>query len=172
MWNMLGAEDASAYKTSVDLTYTSGSASIAITSTVAPQAIYQLEDISTVTSPLPYDWMDSLDLNKFPLRRGWTLMGDNIAIRPIPSADLPIRVWYLLPPIRTGDSNSTSTDQIPMIINHEELIILGAAIRLQETDTEVPQDRRTRYDSLTEDFLKSASRYRGPTYVRQTRIFR
>lgn len=62
--------------------------------------------------------------------------------------------------------------QMPLAVQNEELITLGASIRLQETDQEVPAGRPERYAELWLRFLAGASRYRGPKHIRNNRRFR
>lgn len=182
MYVELSNNDPSAYMTSADLTYTGNALSIALPSGIEAHSIYKIEDVTDGDNPIYLSYRNPIEINRFDDQNGWTFYGPatdssgtatngiaSIALRPVPTSNKTLRIYCLATFIPL--SNATpSTDQHAFPINHEELIVIGASIRLQEVDNEIPPTRMARYTMLWEQFQKAASRYTGPIYVRDTRI--
>lgn len=164
------SEDPSGFLTSDDLTYTASATSVALTAGREAHQIYRVEDVTTSSDPVLLDYLNPLDAEKFSDSYGWTLKGNAIVLVPVPTSNKTLRIWSLKPFVPVTGAATPTTDQHSLSINHEELITLGAAIRLQEIDDEVPPTRLLRYEQLWQQYLKTIDRYRGPTYVRNSRI--
>lgn len=182
MSNQLNVRDAASSLTSLNISYTADATSVALTSPANVQPIYRVEDItSSTTRPTPLDRTSNFAMEQhgqigdqaFSSRYVWALEGGNIAVRPIPTKALTLRVWYLQGPyaipVATDGTPADATDQHPMPVGNEELITLGAAIRLQETDAEIPPVRVARYGDLWLRFLATSKRFLGPKFVRRNR---
>lgn len=170
-------EDAGPFLEEENLTYTANARLVSLTGARIGSAIYKVEDIDNVLAPEFIDYVDALDLDKDDFQNGWTFIGNQIALRPIPTAAKTLRISYLRYYIPISGSAAPSTDQHSMSVNHEEVIVIGAAIRLQEIDDEVPPMRYRRYygdastPGLWKKFLVYALKFRGPAYIRDTRDF-
>lgn len=158
--------------TSTTLSYTAAADSVALPTGPDTNPIYMVEDYTTATNPIRLDYISPLEIQGYdndPAQRavpgaGWSRLGANIAIRPNGAAKT-LRIWYLKnPPHLSG-----STDQHYFPVFHEELLSLGAAIRLQEVDDEIPPIRLERYAELTARFMRSKRKNKGPQYVRRNR---
>lgn len=97
-------------------------------------SIYKVEDFSNTSAPIYYPYRSLLNFNRFTDEFGWTLIGNSIALSPKPTSAKTLRIYSLAPFVPVSGSADTDTDQHALSINHEELICLGAAIRLQEVD--------------------------------------
>lgn len=182
MASELGLHSQGSFIESASLTY-SGS-STALPAGPATQPILFVEDI-TSGNAVRLEQISVLDTDKLAddqsfafgaATYAWHLLGDSIAIRPEPGSTLSLRVWYFREPyVFNLDSNGdevTATDQQPFPVQHEELLVLGAAIRLQEVDEEIPGGRMQRYDDLWFRFVQTSARARGVQYVRSNRRLR
>lgn len=131
--------------------------------------IYRVEDITVSGFPAHLDFLNPMDAQEFGDAYGWTFEGDRIVLVPEPTSARTLRIWSLKPFIPTANASTPATDQHALSINHEELIALGAAIRLQEVDDEVSPSRQLRYEQLWQLYQKTLDRYWGSTYVRSAR---
>jgi hypothetical protein len=162
------SRDPSGFITTADITYTADSEQIALADALSGMNIYKIEDVTgDLNTFIPYRSL--LELNRYADEHGWSLQGANIALRPVPTGTRTLRVYALSNYIPT---TATTSDTHPMPVTHEELICIGAAIRLQENDNEVPPTRLGRYVGLWEQFQKTAARYVGRSYVKSTRILK
>lgn len=170
MWAEL-YEDAGPMLAETTLTYTANARSVAIAYPLNANTIYKVEDIDNVTSPRFIDYYGVIDMDRDDFESGWTLIGEAIALRPIPGAAKSLRISYLRNYVPISGSATPSTDQHNMPANHEEYLVIGAAIRAQEIDDEVPNSRLLRYTELKKNFQTYALRVRAPSYVRDTRLY-
>lgn len=174
------SEDSGSYLISSNLTYTGGSESIALPAAAQAVPIYKIEDITNSNQPrlmsmVPFDQIEQYtnhDLNSYV----WSRADTTISVRPKPTPTLTLRIFYIGNPfspysydVSGNVTTSLSTDQHPYPVAHEELICLGAAIRLQEEDDEIPVTRPKRYDELYLIFQKQAYLYKGRRVVRSVR---
>lgn len=169
---------------STTLSYTANSDSVALPAGPDVNPIFMVENYTDSTNPIRIEYASFLEADKYYLDHAymnttgyrWSRVGTSIAIRPLSGETLTLRIWYLRAPYAftldgSGDEDD-ATDQSPWPVQHEELISLGAAIRLQEVDEEVPAGRLERYMDLWQRFVRSKSHNRGPKYVRKNRRFR
>lgn len=169
MYSEVSNSDPSGFLQVDDMTYTASALSVAIPTAadIEGNSIYKIEDITDATAPL-YIAPRSIDqLNRFSDETGWALQGHAIALRPIPTSARTLRIYTLAPFIPT---TTTTSDQHALNINHEELICLGAAVRLQEVDNQVPVTRMQRLQQLWDLYQRCAARVIGPTYIKNTRV--
>lgn len=155
---------------STNLSIAADAETTALPSGLEANAIYRVEDITESSVPIYLDYRDPIDIDRFQDAVGWTLLGNALALRPKPGSAKTLRLWYLAWYIPISGAATPSTDQHALPVDHEELIALGAAIRLQENDGEVSSTRMERFHSLWDAYLRSCDRVRGPVYVRNTRI--
>ena len=174
-----GLGNISSMLTSANVSYTGGSEYIALGAAATISQVFMVEDITDTSNPIRLEFSSILDANMDfnaasylgAVGRSWSRVGANIAIRPVPSTTITLRVWYIRAPYGTSTSYGGS-DQQPFMVQHEELLSLGAAIRLQETDAEIPPGRVERYQDLWQRFVRSKYQNRGPIYVRSNRKYR
>lgn len=174
-WGLGNSEQA---MTSTTLTYTAGSNTVALPSGPDVNPIFMVENYTDTNHPYRLQHVSFLEANSgsrdYEIRSSgglfWSRAGSSIAVRPVSNAGITLRIWYLRAPYGTSTSYG-GTDQQPWPVQHEELISLGAAIRLQEVDDELPQSRLMRYDDLWKRFSASKNFNRGPVYVRRTRRY-
>lgn len=177
MWVEASGQDPSGALLSGTMTYTADAETVAIPTSVDPAGygiqgnqLYRVEDYTTPAAPSALEYIDPLTAANFDDLEGWFLAGTSIGLRPIPETAKVLRIWWLANPILIGTTTAPTQDQHPFGVQHEELITLGAAIRLQEIDEEpIGLTRQKRYDRLMERYTASCARYRGPTYVRSVR---
>lgn len=175
MYMEVASWDPSGFLTSNDMTYTPATGTTANGTALAAgferYPIYRVEDITNMTSagPVTLDYVNAIDAQTYGDSYGWTLEGDKIVLIPEPATSRTLRIWTIKPFIPISNASTPATDQHALSLNHEELIALGAAIRLQEVDDEVPPSRQLRYEQLWQLYQKTLDRYWGPTYVRAAR---
>lgn len=170
MWTELYGEDPSGFLRTVTMTYTAELDMVVIPTGVEGQSIIRVEDYDNPSLPVYLDYRDHVDTDRFGDQFGWSLFGGSIAVRPIPTAAKTLRIFLIANFPAISGSSSISTDQHAFSVNHEELVTLGAAIRLQEIDEEISKSRLLRYQQLYDQFTRTASRIRGPLYVRSSRL--
>lgn len=161
-----GLRGSGAQEVSVNLTYTAESDSVALPAGALSQPITRVEDMADTTRPqvlTPVSAQGVGDGHNGPV---WAIRGSTIVVRP--NTQRTLRIWYIRPPLVYALSG---TDQHSLPMAAEELISLGASIRLQEVDDEVPPGRRERYAELWLLMLAAAKKVRGPKSVRNDRRF-
>lgn len=178
------SEDSSNFLISTTMTYTANSESVSLPAAVHVVPIYRVEDITNAQFPRELEHVANDVVNSFShidtsLTIGgvWSRADTTIIVRPKPFSDLSLRIWYVGNPFSmftysvAGDptASAATTDQHAYPVAHEELICLGAAIRLQEEDEEIPSGRVERYKELWERFQKSARFYKGRRMVKSWR---
>lgn len=160
--------------TSVNLTYTASSETVALPNGPKSQPIFKVEDITTSSYPVPMTRISAEDLeahNYDPATSYnassalYAIMGDNIAVRPKPGAARTLRIWY----IRAPYVLSVSTDQHPIDVGSEELISVGAGCRLLRNEKELEPEHDAHYRELWMQFLMSASRFQGSNVIKRNR---
>lgn len=172
MYVEISNQDPSGYLQTYDMTYTAAAEAVAIpvAAGIEGNSIYKIEDVTNTSTPIYQAWCSPQDFHRFTDEFGWTLRGNSILLNPIPTAVKTLRIYTLAPYIPVSNAATPATDQHASSINHEALITTGAALILQEVDGEVSPGRPERVAWLWEQFQRSASRYIGPVYVRNTRI--
>lgn len=157
---------------SSDVTYTGDATSVALPTGIEGQQLYYLLDVTESDSPVYIEYTEPTELEKHAKVSAWTLVNQQLAIRPTPTDNRTIRVFYLNNYIPVKNSATPSTDQHAYIVNFERLIELLAATELQEDDEEIPKTRLLRLQELKEQFLIFAAAYRGPEFVRDVRTYK
>lgn len=171
MYAQASSGDPGSFLTYIDVMYAANARQVALDDEILGASIYKVEDVTEATAPRFIPFRPSLVENRFSDEAGWTLDADNtIALRPVPGSAKTLRVYLLDVFVPLADAADTDSDQHAWSIGHEELIALGAAIRLQEVDQEVPATRLSRYQQLWDLYVQSINRYMGPVYVRNSRI--
>ncbi len=102
--------------------------------------------------------------------RTWSMRDDSIRLRPIPSSDTDLVIAYIGAPFAMDSSDTT--DQHPFPIVHEELLVLGAANRLQYPNDQLPIGRQQKYSQLWTKWLQSCDLYQGARFPVDTRRYR
>lgn len=179
MGTEMGLMDSSAALESTTLSYTASSETVALPAGAKSQPIFMIEDVTDSTYPVRLGRLSTFDASSVNASAGtgyaWARFGETVALKPKPSVDVSLRIWYIREPYvialdGSGDE-TTGTDQHAMPVGHEEIISLGAAIRLQEVDGEIPNGRIERYNEMWMRFLQAARKSRGPKYIRRNRRF-
>lgn len=175
----MGIGNTTAMLTSDNMTYTASATSVALPSGPDVNPIFMVEDITNSSQPVRLEFASILEADDYLLTgtyvgskgRRWSRIGGNLAVRPLPGSALTLRIWSLRAPYGTSTSYA-GTDQQPFPVAHEELLSVGAAIRLQETDGEISPGRVQRYIDLWQRFVRSKYQNRGRIYVSQNRRYR
>lgn len=170
MWTRLQTKNAAGRLQSHTLTYDASSESEPLPDGIEANSIYKVEDYTDSTQPLMYDYVAVEDLNRPRNRPAWTLQNGSIYLWPRPTDGKTLRIWTAAYFPRTADADLTDTHALP--VNHEELIVLGAAIRLQEIDDEAPPARIERKAELMKLFVESSGRIKARTYVSNVRSYK
>lgn len=174
--------DPGVYSLSATMTYTAGAESTALPAAAHSNSIIKVEDMDDNISPHLMRRVDFQDIETYTdtthagwLMRPsfvWTLVDTNIAVRPKPSSAKSIRIWYVANPFTLLGSATPSTDQQPMPVSFEELLVLGAGQKLFRTDDETPPQFLADLAEMKNDFQIFAVRYRGPRRIRSRRRWR
>lgn len=181
----LGIMDGAGNAENTTMTYTANATSVAHG---VNGYIYKIQDeTDSATLPRVMDHGSFFDLEKIGggaydqnlgARYVWTNQGyANIAVRPIPSSARTLRLFYMRGPYflawdSTSDddlSDEVLTDQHVYLVSNEELICLGAALRLKRVDGEATEHERLDYIDLWDRFRAGARLNRGPAWVRNNR---
>jgi hypothetical protein len=170
MYNELASQGAGGFWRTVTLSYTADADNVALPAGTEAQRIYKVEDYDDPTDPIYLDYRDSIDADRFTDQFGWHLIGNTIAIRPKPTAAKTLRITTLANFVPVSTAATPSTDQHNISVNHEELIVLGAVMRLANVDEGTSSTRMALYETLWEQYQKTCSRIAGPVYVRSSRI--
>jgi len=165
------------------LTYTADAASVALGETYAAAPIVMIEEV-VANSRYPLARVDYLDIEKFgrdgdadvlstPGNRVWSFFDNGIAVRPTPNSNLALEVSYIGNPLTLAGASTPTTDQQPLPVEFEPVLVLGAALNLLEVDDQTPMVRmhRMRYERMWERFQLRATQYRGPIFCRNIRRF-
>lgn len=152
------------------LTYTGGSEEIQLPAADFARPIYALWELDGV-KPILLKHVDLLSIEKYRtdfestnqgVERVWAQRDDYLRVRPIPTASLTLRVSFIGHPY--GMDAAFPADQHPLPVVHEELLIMGAANRLQYPNDQLPVGRAMKYNQLWTKWLQTCDRYRGPRY--------
>lgn len=186
MYNKLGI-DPSVFALASSMTYTAAAASVALPAAAHANSIIKIEDYDDPTNPVTLQRVDLIDIETWarpslgrPFPRPclvWARTDTSIAVRPTPQANKTLRVWYIgnpwsLPGLNGVAAGTPATDQHPLPVSFEELIVLGAATKLYRTDDETPVQMLTDLAEMKQDFDIYAAAYRGPLRVRSRRRWR
>lgn len=186
LYNELG-RDSSTILVSADLTYTGSAQQVALADSYAAAPVVKVQDITTAAKPIDLIRVDDKEIDRFVdpnspelggvLRvRRYAIRGENIAVRAVPNDDLSLRIWYLgnpfTVPVTTGGGSGGApgaADQHPLPVAHEEVLVLGAALRLYENDGAGPPEMIARFGQKMQDFRNFAQRDRGMHRVARVR---
>lgn len=185
MYAELAIEPA-AFLTSTTLAYTATSESVTLPAAVQAAPIHKVEDYSDTNNIFELLYISPQNAETYvqndPLAvLTWTRRGNSIFYIPKPTEAKTLRIWYTNNPLTPYDATqydasgnptiSDATSQQPYPIAHEELITVGAAIRLQEEDDEIPPNRLLRYQELWDRFKKQSRYNQGRRRVANVRRF-
>lgn len=161
------------------LTYTGGSEEVEIPGdTATGLSIYGVFDVEN-GRPRLLRRVDYLSAEKYrtdgsepspDTERVWCQRDEFIMIRPIPTSDLTLSVATFGAPF--GMDAGDTTDQHPFPVVHEELLVLGAANRLQYPNDQLPIGRQVHYNKLWMKWLQDCDRYQGPRYPVENKRYR
>lgn len=174
--------DPAVYSLSTTMTYTASAETTALPAETHSNGIIKVEDLDDTLSPHLMRRVSFQDLETFTdtTHAGWlvrpsfvwTLVGINIAVRPKPLVAKSLRIWYIANPWTIIGAAAPSTDQQPMSVAFEELLSLGAAVKLFRVDDEVPPQFLSDLAEMKDDFKIFAQRYLGPRRIRSRRRWR
>lgn len=172
----MGISDPGPALTSANVTYTADADTVALSEALKIHPIVKVEDITdSANVPIRMERVSFQELERFVAEPNtsarslaFSIVGDNIAIRPKPGTARTIRFWYLRGPYVL----SADADNHEVWVGNEELIILGAAIRLTRTDQETPAGMREDYNDHWLRFLATCKRFRGNKTVGKHRRWR
>lgn len=162
------------------VTYTANADSYTLADGLQTNLIYAIEDVTQPLAPILLGELepaeaDALGSPSITFSLYWFHMPGAIALRPIPSMDRQIKIFFMSNPMTpytydsSGNPTTTATNQHPYPVQHEELIVIGAAVRLQEEINAVPDTRMRRFNDLWEQFVRFANANGGPARVTQKR---
>lgn len=163
------SQDPGTYLLSVNMSYPEDRDSVVLPPDAQAAPIYQVVDITESEYPRTLTRVASHNNDSTGDDPVWFRSDISISVRPNASARR-LKVYYIGNPFVFTGSNTA--DQHPYPVAHEELIVLGAAIRLQEEDEEIPENRQARYDRLWAQFQNAAMLYRGPRALKSNRRIR
>lgn len=161
------------------LAYTSGSAEVELAGNEA--STYPIYGIYETLNNRPtlLRHVDYLSLERYrtdgvepspDTERVWAQRDEYIALRPIPTSDVTLTLVVIGSPF--GMDATVGADQHPFPVVHEELLVLGAANRLQYPNDQLPIGRQQHYNRLWMKWQQDADRYQGPRFPTETRRFR
>lgn len=179
------AIDPSAFLTSTTMSYTANSESVVMPTAVLSSPIHRIEDYTDSDLPFELLYLSPATAENYTSPVGayaWTRRGDYLHYLPKPTEAKTLRIWYVTNPIlpyasgiydASGDPNDSAptTDTHPYPVAHEELIGVGAAIRLQEEDDEIPSHRLVRYEELWDRFRRQSRLNQGKHRVANIRRY-
>lgn len=167
-----------------NVTYTEDSAPVTLPSTIGADAIYKVEDITSVNLPINIDYVSPLaaeDYNPGEVfgsfyRFRYTLFGPSsgadvdgyrLQLYPKASGTLTLRISHVAQPF-VLDAAAPS-EQAPLSPRWTELIGLGAALKLLRRDGEATDMQMMAYQNLWTGFLTQSRRQQGPKRIRRRR---
>jgi hypothetical protein len=178
------AIDPAAFLTSTTLSYTANTESVAIPAAALYSPIYKVEDYTDSSYPLELLYLSPSTIDSYVSPFGvysWTRVGNNIKYVPKPESSKTLRIWYVKNPLLPYDATpydssgnptiTSATSQHAYPVAHEELIGVGAAIRLQEEDDEIPKNRLVRYEELWDRFRRQTRYNQGRRRVANIRRY-
>ncbi len=187
MWNEAGIQDHGSLITEESLTYTGGATEVALGDSIRTTPITRVMDLTqSTTSPSLIPRVSPHELSSYQKVLDnrptpgyvWARHDYAIRIRPIPTGNLTLSIYrihapYLLAWASTSDDDlsdtATITDSPKIYAGHEELVCLGAAMRLKRLDGESSDHEFRDYNILWDQFVAGAKKFRGPRYVRKNR---
>lgn len=183
MYAELAIEPA-AFLTSTTLAYTADAEYATLDSAQYASPIYKIEDYTDTDNVFELLYLSPMNADAYHSPLGvfaWTRKGFNIHYLPRPQENRTLRIWYLKNPMTPYDTNTydangdpvatTVGNQHPYPVAHEELIGVGAAIRLQEEDDEIPPHRLLRYEELWDRFRRQSRYNQGRRRVANVRRY-
>lgn len=167
MHNEMLAAFPDGFSTYADLTYTGGASSEALPAAISSSRILRVLDVTEDAQQLDFVYAEKLDN-----QNGWSIVSGELALRPKPSGDRTLRIYYLTNFVPVTGAATPATDQHNLLVNFEELIVLDAALRLLEIDRESDNYKVKRLDELKLQFLQFAAQYIGPSDVQRVTAWR
>lgn len=179
IWNVLGYDPA-ANLTEVAMTYTADATLVDLPEAAASAPLMTVVDNTNTRSRRPIRIVSPSELERYEASedtpetenyrdRVCAVLGNQLAIRPVPSGALTLILRYVA---AFYTPTSGGGDQHPYPINHEELLVLGAVIRAQETDSQAPPSRVARHQRMLDQLREVGSRNIGSTGVVNARRVR
>lgn len=162
------------------MTYTAAASGVDLPAAATYETLYQVEDVTTSTRPVVIpivppseimDWNggDSDTVNgvvRTPAMRCSVINTENTApgpvtspavqlvLRPIPQAAVSVRLTYVSPPFVLVDASDT----MPLSARWQEVLCLGAAVRLREPFGSAPPEQVLSYQEKIKEFRRSAEK--------------
>lgn len=181
MYSEMGAQNPDTIVTEASITYTGGSDAVEIgNNNATTYSIYGVfETINGVRTLLRH--VDYLMIERFrtegeePAKeneRVWAQRDEYLLLRPIPANDTTLVLALLDAPFELTTGSLGGTDQHPFPVQHEELLCLGAANRLQYPNDQLPAGRQMHYNVLWQAWQRDCDRYQGPRFPQDTRRWR
>jgi len=179
IWNILGYDPA-ANLTEASMTYTADADAVDLPEAVASAPLMAVVDATNSRSRKPVRIVSPSELERYETTddspeadtysdRVCAIIGNQLAVRPVPAASLSLTLRYVA---AFYTPTAGAGDQHPYPINHEELLVLGAVIRAQETDSQAPPSRVARHQRMLDQLRETGSRNIGSTGVVNARRVR
>lgn len=150
---------------SVDVTLVDGVGTIPASVGLLSAPISKVElldsssDMAAILAPVPHsqltDWPGT---PVYALVGGTDLTVSDVILHVRPRTNDDVRIWYIAPPIVP----STTADNYPMTDRWQELLELGASLKLLMPTGDATDDQRIRFVELKGQFVEFCDRIRGP----------
>jgi len=161
--------------------YAEANAPVELPAAVGAEAVYKVEDVSSINLPINIEYVSPLAVEDFNpgevfgsyYKFRYTLLGPSgtdvdahrIQLFPKASGTMTLRVSYIESPFII----SVTTDEAPMSPRWTELIALGAALKLLRRDAEATDIQLMAHQRLWGAFVTQSQRQRGPKRIRRRR---
>lgn len=181
MYNAMGVTPSWTLQ-SYDLAYTGGADSTLLDTDNYSSPIDHVIDISNASAPLILKEVPPSQIENYRgsgsalpptmlTRSVYAIMGSSIALRPVPAGGKTLRIW-IVGNFLYNATDDTATDQHPYPVNHEELIVLGSAMKLMAIDGSATDDQRLELADLWDTFHRDIGGQQGPRDVQNVRTRR
>lgn len=181
MSNEALARDKSADVLTVDMTY-SGSAT-ELPEEVGHESVLRVDNIEDAVIPVPLQYVSPHTATEHqitigrstPFRYRYTLMGPadvaenarpRIVLFPKPSGSVDLRVWYIAGPMAI---EAESMDPNPQSSRFNEVVVLGAALKLMRREGQATAQQLEAYARLWRSFQALCRRPSGKKRISRTR---
>lgn len=166
---------------SYDLPYTGGADSTLLDTDNFSSPIDHVIDISNTSAPVILKEVSPSQIESYratttvsptlAVRSVYAIMGSSIALRPVPAGGKTLRIW-IVGNFLFNETSDPTVDQHPYPVNHEELIVLGTAMKLMSIDGSATDDQRMELADLWETFHRDIGSQQGPRDVQNVRTRR
>jgi hypothetical protein len=162
------------------IVYTGGAQSIDLQNLLPAFAVYAVyEERDGGGAPNLLRYVGALDIARYrtddeSIGRGtervWSFRDNDLFIRPIPGGNVTLTVITVGRPFSMDAAAPADFHPYPVV--HEELMVLGAANRLQYPNDQLPVGRQGHYQRLWIKWVQDCERYQGPKFPVDSRRFR